>query len=107
MKFEEIVVALREGKHVEKQCPDGRWITISGDNERSIVIHNLLNDEFRIVEKPRPKVKKYQVLYVAATELRETHATDDYFRSKEDFKKCFPNILFIQLIEDSEKEFEE
>jgi len=54
------------------------------------------------LEKKKPKVKKYKVLFQY---LQSFCVSGDYYKDEEDFSKQYPQYKFIQLIQESEKEF--
>jgi len=61
------------------------------------------NPEFTYrLEKKKPKVKKYKVLFQY---LQSFCVSGDYYKDEEDFSKQYPQYKFIQLIQESEKEF--
>lgn len=85
--------------------PDGYNVYFTTINEASIVLINPSWDPDAEgtyhLEKKKPKVKKYKVLFRGGGEFK---VSNNYYKDKEEFKTA-SRYQFIQLIQESEKEF--
>lgn len=54
------------------------------------------------LEKKKPKVKKYKVLFKIGYEYE---VSEDYYKDEADWNEQYPEFKCIQLIQESEKEF--
>lgn len=104
MKFEEVLPSLREGKKIKrKNAEKDYWLNdsfISNDiNNRTydtILIEDLLADDWEIVEEPKKKFKYYPALYQFKNSKRYRITGDVY----KHFNECpeHPGQEFIRLI---------
>lgn len=121
MKFELVLPALRAGKKIRRGFwSKGSYIEIIDGNIFSYgpyySVNNiewvgeradLLSDDWEIYEEPKPKIKKYLVICKPPCTPESYLISGRYYKSSEEFIRENPELIFVQLIQDSEKEFEE
>lgn len=110
MKYEEIILAIKEDKNVEYR-DGGEWRKLL-INQFEYTIRDLLSYEYRI-EKENPLIKRYQILYTDITRKNFYLTSKNEKYTIEEFKNKFhrPDWVYRRFfhaaIPESEEEFDE